>query len=154
MNIERERQGVRGDVRPPEDVVGSLGYIPTIRGERLADGHTFLDTTEDYRWDGAFSGEATSTARVVVHASGAWSFRAVVSFHGNVGARGGGLEMSLWGSRPDGASDWQGTWVILSGTDELEGLHGQGTWGGPGWDQADPERPGPIDYAGQIQTVG
>ena len=44
----------------------------------------------------------------------------------------GTLEMSVVGKRPEGATEWEGKWVILSGTEELATLRGQGTWWGPG----------------------
>ena len=41
--------------------------------------------------------------------------------------------MDAIGDRPDAASDWRGTWIITSGTGDLEGLRGHGTFWGPGW---------------------
>ncbi len=41
--------------------------------------------------------------------------------------------MYVTGERPNHLSDWEGEWVITSGTGELEDLHGQGTWWGLGW---------------------
>ena len=45
----------------------------------------------------------------------------------------GGLEMDTIGDRPGPTADWKGTWVITSGSGELEDFHAYGTFWGPGW---------------------
>lgn len=117
---------------PPETVSGLWQYQPFIENVRTAGGNTFLDTFENGKWTGTFSGTSTEDGEVVIHSSGAWSFRAIVSFEGKVDDRAGELTMLVVGSRPDVLTDWTGRWVIISGTDELAALHGQGTWWGPG----------------------
>jgi hypothetical protein len=56
-----------------------------------------------------------------------------------------GTLVILWSGRGTATGQWTGRWMILSGTDGLEHLHGQGTWWGP-----DP--PESVDYpiAGKI----
>jgi hypothetical protein len=54
--------------------------------------------------------------------------------------------MDVKGDRPNLDSDWRGTWVITSGTGDLEGLQGKGIWWGPGW-QGDPTECGVIYYS-------
>ena len=54
--------------------------------------------------------------------------------------------MDTIGGRLDVTSDWQGTWVVTSGTGGLEGFRAHGTFWGPGW-LGDPAEPGVIYYA-------
>jgi hypothetical protein len=133
---------------PPTDVEGTLWYTAHFGDLRVAGGNTFLTTTEDATWEGAFEGEAMDECVVVIHTSGAWFYQGMASFQGTVQGRTGTLQILLIGSRPDGLAEWEGTWRILSGGDELEHLHGQGTWWGPG--APDFEELGEIPYAGQI----
>jgi len=117
---------------PPTTAEGLWQYKPTIVDVRVAGGNTFLSTTEEGIWTGTFEGDSTEDGTVVIHSLGFWSFNAIVSFQGEVNGKSGTLEMSVVGSRPDVFADWQGKWVILSGTGDLATLHGQGTWWGPG----------------------
>lgn len=133
---------------PPKEAEGLMRYTPTVVDVRVADGNTFLHTTEEAEWTGTFSGNSTEDGRVVIHSSGRWSFKALGSFVGMVDGKSGTMEMSLNGTRPDESSDWKGRWVILSGTDELANLRGQGTWWGPG--SAGPGHWGEISYSGRI----
>lgn len=134
---------------PPEDAEGLWQYQPFILGVREAGCNTFLTTFENGIWSGTFSGTSTEEGQVVIHCSGAWSYKAIVTFQNvTVAGKSGTLEMSVVGDRPDAASDWAGKWVILGGTGELSDVRGQGTWWGPGasgvgtW--------GDIYYAGNI----
>ncbi len=127
---------------------GYLEYFANIVDMRTADGNTFMDTTENTVWYGTLSGTSFDVGKVVIHPSGNWNYRAIGDFTGTVDGKSGTLQMLLVGSRPDAISEWQGTWVILSGTGELEDLHGQGTFWGLGYTGNPPDVPGRIDYAG------
>ena len=133
---------------PPTDVEGLWQYQPFIEKMRFADGNTFLETFENGLWSGTFSGTSTEDGKVVIHSSGSWSFKGKVFFDGMVNGKSGKLTMRVVGSRPDALTDWQGKWVILSGTGDLTTLRGQGTWWGPG--APAPEQWGDIYYSGQI----
>jgi hypothetical protein len=133
---------------PPTDVEGMLLYTAHFVDQRVAGGNSFITTTEDATWEGAFNGSSTDECVVVVHASGAWYYRGLGSFEGTVQDKTGTLELLLIGSRPDGSAEWQGTWRVLSGEGELANLHGQGTWWGPGAPGF--EEVGEIYYGGQI----
>ncbi len=133
---------------PPTAAEGLWLYLPTVVSERWADGNRFVQTTEVGEWSGTFDGVSTEVGQVVRHSSGFRSFTAIVSFEGEVDGKEGTLEMSVAGKRPDAFSDWQGRWVILSGTDELTNLRGQGIWWGPG--APAPEEWGDIYYSGTI----
>ena len=117
---------------PPEAAEGLWQYTSTILDVRLAGCNTFVKTFENGLWTGTFDGISTEDGQVVIHCNGAWSFNAIVSFEGTVEGRYGTIEMSVVGTRPDAFSDWEGKFVILSGTGELANLRGQGVWYGPG----------------------
>lgn len=133
---------------PPITAGGVWRYQPFIEKMRFANGNTFLDTFENGEWTGTFEGTSTEDGKVVIHSSGARSFRGRVSFDGEVNGKSGKLEMHVVGSRPDVSTDWEGKWVILSGTDGLATLRGQGTWWGPG--APGPGEWGDIYYSGNI----
>lgn len=107
----------------------------------------FASTVETGEWTGTFAGTSKDYGFLVLHASGPTLFIATVAFDSvEVGGASGGLEMDVVGDRPDGYSDWEGTWVITSATGELADLQGSGTWWGPGW-QGNPEECGVIYYS-------
>jgi hypothetical protein len=88
-----------------------------------------LDRIENRMWSCACDGTSTEDGKVVIHCNGDWSFNAMVSHVGTVNGQSGTLEMSVAGSLPDGESEWHGRWVILSGTEGLATLRGQGPGG-------------------------
>jgi len=133
---------------PPTEAGGLWQYKPEILEMWFADGNMFLHTAEEAVWTGTFEGDSTEDGLVVVHSSGLWTFNGMVSFVGTVDGKSGTMEMSVNGTRPDEFSDWTGRWVILSGTDELANLRGQGRWWGPG--APEPGEWGDIDYSGKI----
>jgi len=128
---------------------GLWQYTPYIESMKVAGGNTFLDTVEVGVWTGTFEGDSTEDGEVVIHSTGAWSFRGTVSFSQvTVDGKSGTLEMHVVGKRPDAFTDWEGSWVITGGTGDLADLHGEGTWWGPG--APDIGLQGDIYYAGQI----
>jgi len=120
-----------------------LGYAPP--------GKFFLSAAYESVWTGTFTGESKDGGLIVSHGTefpgvpmlfiGTSSFEDVV-----VGGVSGDLEMDTIGDRPDATSDWRGTWVITSGTGDLEGFRAHGTFWGPGW-LGDPEECGVIYYS-------
>lgn len=133
---------------PSEHAEGLWQYKPLILDVKEADCNTFLTTFEEGMWTGTFEGKSTEDGKVVIHCSGAWSFKGIVSFDGEVNGKSGTLTMRAVGTRPDALTDWTGTWVIISGTGDLANLHGQGTWWGPG--APAPGVWGDIYYSGEI----
>jgi hypothetical protein len=131
-----------GECVPP---TGAPGEVPCIESH---DENTVMYTFENGQWYGTFFGTSTEDGKVVIHSSGVWSFNAIVSFEGEVDGRYGTLQMSVNGKAPDAFSDWEGRWVIISGTGELSTLQGQGTWGGPGAPEVGAW--GDIYYAGKV----
>lgn len=137
---------------PPTHVEGLWQYSPTIVDLRMADGNTFLTTTEEGIWTGNIEGESREEGKVVIHSTGAWSFRGTVFFEGNVNGKEGTIEMHVVGKRPDELTEWQGKWTITVGTGELASLTGQGIWWGPG--AAGPGSWGDIYYEGKVKFTG
>jgi len=134
---------------PPENAKGLWQYQPFILDVKKAGCNTFLTTFENGMWTGTFDGTSTEDGKVVIYCSGAWSFNAIVSFNEvSVNGKEGTLKMSVVGSTPDEFTDWEGEWVILSGTGELANLRGQGIWWGPG--APDVGLWGDIYYSGDV----
>jgi len=114
---------------------------------KMADGNTFAETFEEAAYTGGMAGDSTNDCKVVIHSSGAWSYKAISSFNGTVDGKTGTLQIQMVGKKPVG-EEWYGQWVILGGTGELATLRGQGTWFGPGAPGA--EKWGDVSYEGQI----
>ena len=138
---------------PPQNAAGHWTYLP--RGDELlkeAGGNIFLWNVEDAVWTGTFDGESVDTGIVVIHNSGSAYFNGNVVFESVVvDGKTGYLELRVNGRKPDLTPDteWKGHWVISAAGGELEGLKGQGSWWGPGWN-GNPEEWGHIDYDGKI----
>ena len=132
--------GADGECVPP---TGAAGEVPCIETH---DGNTVMYTFENGKWEGTFDGISTEDGKVVVYSSGALSFDAIVSFEGEVDGKFGTLQMSVNGRWTDLGTEWQGRWVIISGTGDLANARGGGTWGGPGFGADGPD----IWYSGQI----
>jgi hypothetical protein len=101
---------------------------------------------------GTISGESNpdpNTSEVVLHCNGS------VSFHGRlyfdevtVGGRTGSMVMLTQGRLAAGELEWTGQWTILSASGDLDGLHGNGSWWGPG--AGGPGLPGEAEYDGEV----
>jgi hypothetical protein len=123
---------------PPTAASGLWRCKPTIEHVQVVDSKAFFQTSAEGVWTGTFFGTSTEAGQVVIQGDGVWSFSGTVSFSQvTVDRTSGTLELSIVGERPDVSADWQGEWVILSGTGDLATLHGQGTW----WAPAVPEAP-------------
>lgn len=122
----------------PKEAGGLWQYIPAIESTRYANGNTFYETTEVGRWTGTFNGGSLEEGNVVILNSGGWLFHSIVIFDQvTVDDKTGSLQMRVDGSRPSANSDWVGKWVIIEGGGELQNLHGQGNWWGPGFSPGD-----------------
>jgi hypothetical protein len=88
-------------------------------------------TIDEGDFTGTFEGSETEVGVLVFYCNGAGSFKGFLTFTGTVdGTHSGTLEMRIVGTSSD-LSWWEGTWVILGGTEDLATLRGQGTWEGP-----------------------
>ena len=137
----------------PEDAGGDWKYLPNLDEflvYKVVDGNQFFTFGEVGDWSGTFNGYAYEYGSGVIHSNGSWFFKGTVSFDlVTVDDREGSLEMKVHGSKTDGGSNWVGKWVLTGGSLHQEGLRGQGTFDGPGW-QGDPEVWGVIPYTGNI----
>ena len=134
----------------PITASGTVNYTFEVTGMREADGNLFLYAIEWEDWMGDFEGTAVAFFRVEVFSSGSMNVWLRSTFTGTVNDESGTLVIQLVGKKPLG-EDWYGQWVIISGTEDLANLRGQGTWGGPGY-RSDIKIPGDPDlwYEGQI----
>jgi hypothetical protein len=129
----------------PEYVSGWLHYSPhpvLPFPEKMADDNVFLNTWEEAEWNESIVGNARDEpCRVVIHGANQFPNPTTFDFRwytgisnfttAIVGSKTGGLIIRMVGKAEFGQI-WHGEWVILSGTDGLEGIHGQGTWSGQG----------------------
>jgi len=119
---------------PDNTVEGRWCYGYLEEGEhKIAGKNEFYDMDSSDGWIGTFNGFSRSDGRVQVHPSGYTLLKTdVFLYEVTVDGKTGTLEMRVNGWLPAGGalSDYEGDWVITSGTGELAGLHGQGTWGG------------------------
>ena len=126
-------------------VSGEWTYTPRPISMRWANSNQIVDGEEDSLWTGAFDGISYDTFTVVKHdalpdpnSPRFVNGIGVINFEGTVEGKMGTLVIKFVGKK---TGEWYGTWVILSGTGELENLRGQGTWYGPSRD---------LDYEGKI----
>jgi hypothetical protein len=120
--------------------LGDKVYVNT------ADGHTLINADAIEVWSGTFEGDAYDIwfgvwdiAKLPPEGNFYAHGRSYIE-HAQVMGKKGSLVILWVGNQPKG-EDWKGEWVILSGTDELENLHGRGKWWGPDYN---------LDYSGQI----
>lgn len=136
----------------PTQAEGHWAYVTALTGVRTAGCNTFLTLTEQDHLTGTFEGwsnQDESGGTVVAHCSGSFTFTGRLVFDDvTVDGRTGGLVMAVNGRLSEVGSEWTGTWVIVGATGELEGLHGQGKWWGPG--AGGPGLPGDLDYDGRV----
>lgn len=122
---------------PPALAEGYFDYTYEITGTRVADGNLFIYATEDEVWVGDLAGTSQAAFRVEIFTEGFWNVWLRSTFTGTVGGKSGTLVIQLVGLRTwwdEQRFWWFGQWVILSGTEDLANLHGQGTWWGPGFE--------------------
>lgn len=95
--------------------------------------------TEDGTWTGTFEGTSMDSFAGVFKQSGAFFGLLTVKFEGAVGELTGTLEIltTFEVSADDLDAPMTGTWMIVSGTDELANLRGDGTWVYEGADPTD-----------------
>ena len=118
---------------PPKEAGGDFSYIASPAGPpKVAGGNMFIPSYDEAIWEGTFEGTSTEDGMVVLHCNGKVSFKGTALFVGEVDGRSGTLEISQVGQCCDEQGHWKIQWVILSGTDGLATLRGQGTMFGPG----------------------
>ena len=75
-----------------------------------------------------------------------------MTFEGSVFGAVGTMEIYSFGRLAAGETEWNGKWVIVSGsgTEELSTVSGKGTWWDSGW-QGDPRAYGQEWCAGEVK---
>ncbi len=107
----------------------TLVHSQKIGASRIANDNTIVTLNNTFSISGTLSGTALAIERDVIHNStGKVNFHGVAKFSGHVGTKSGTLMINYVG-RNTGTSI-QGQFVILSGTDDLANLRGQGTFSG------------------------
>ena len=117
------------------------------------DGKTWVFAEEWETWDGDLAGDGHAYFIVMVYPDGLKEVVLLSVLETEVDGKEGTVVVRLIGKKPAGG-EWFGSWVILSGTGELENLRGQGIWRGPGYEG--PTIPGEysdIYYSGHIRFI-
>jgi hypothetical protein len=119
---------------PPMPVLGQWSYLPyKVVIPKTAGSNIFKSGEENGRWLGSFVGTSVDSFEVIAHHAIFATCQGHISFTGTVDGKSGTLSINFIGKKSLVTGLWSGTWVILSGTDGLANLHGEGTWGGPGY---------------------
>jgi hypothetical protein len=128
---------------PPIDVSGKWTWAVIdeqwVDG-KIAGGNAFFSGAENGTWTGTFNGTAYETFAGVVHRDGNMWVKFTINFAGTVVGRTGTMVMEMVTLATKFSVD--GSWRIVSGTDELAGLKGEGTW----WWSDDPM----ASYTGKV----
>ena len=123
--------------------VGDLGVLETNNNF----GSQFFLSADEGVWNGAFEGESIDDCVSVLHASGRWFGYCTASFSSvAVDGKSGGLELGITLLKTAPTEPWTGEWFITAGTGELEGIQGEGSLWGYGYNPAKPTEPGIIYY--------
>ncbi len=132
-------------------VSGSFDYTPEIFTQISLGDSNFFDASEDEVWRGDIEGTAVSPFRMVIAPDGVWDAWLYTELEGTVlGEYEGTMVILARYNRPAPDMHWSGEWIILSGTGELENVHGHGTAWGPGFDAENPEASPDIFYSGRV----
>jgi hypothetical protein len=110
---------------------GDWDYVPVmLPPTKVAGSNAFIASTDVGTWTGTLEGESVESYVLVAHKKHG-TYQGLMEFTGEVEGKFGTLIIKTNGSGPMPVpEDWTGRWVILSGTGDLENLHGQGTWAG------------------------
>jgi hypothetical protein len=128
---------------------GEYRYMPQSMEPLVANsyGSQFALSTDSGEWTGAFDGHSDDDCVSVLHASSRWFGYCTASFpEVTVDGRNGGLELGIIVIKPTMSEPWTGEWLITGATGDLEGLEGEGTLWGHGYNPQEPEVPGVLYY--------
>ena len=115
---------------PPSPLSGSFAVVSfTPTSTKTAGGNTFITGVRTAALSGTFTGTATDTIHLVMHANGTTSIRGEGTCVCTFGGRAGTFDYRFEGSGTFPTSV-AGRFVIYHGTGGLEGVHAQGTFAG------------------------
>jgi len=136
----------------PKAAVGTWSWVNSgsVVWKTTHDGTQYLSGTEDGTWTGTFEGTSVDAFDGEIHADGSLFGLLRIAFTGTVAGKTGTLEILTTWMVPERhpSAAMTGRWHIVSGTDELANLHGQGTWAYAGSDPSDH-----ASYTGIIKEV-
>ena len=104
----------------------------TVTGSRVAGSLTFLSFVETDTLTGTLSGTSEIVGECIFFSSGEGMCKAQETFIGTVDGMPGTLEFHDVVTIDNNAGTVEGRFMVVDGTGELEGLHGQGTFSGAG----------------------
>jgi len=137
----------------PFPVSGSVNYTYKLLASGESGGNTFMDATEDEVWTGDIEGTGVSPFPFVIWSSGVQDAWLLTEFKGTVLGKYKGTWVMLGiYSRPDATAQWEGEWMIVSGTGDLEHLRGHGVAWGPGSTNKD-DGVTDIFYTGEVMFL-
>ena len=135
----------------PVPVSGSFDYTPEVFARVPGGDEVFVDASEAEIWTGDIQGMAVAPFRVVVSPDGSFNAWLQAEFEGTVlGDHRGTMVIASKYTKPNATAQWTGEWIILSGTGDLENVHGHGSAWGPGFNPKDPEAGPDIYYSGEV----
>jgi hypothetical protein len=115
---------------PPSPVTGAFTVVTaTTTSTRTAGGNTFITLTRTAVVSGTFTGTATDSVVLVMHANGITSLRGAGTCTCTIEGRSGTFDYRFQGSGVFPTSG-SGHYVVGHGTGGLSGLHAQGPFSG------------------------
>jgi len=111
--------------KKPITVEGTWSWTGEPVSIREAGGNTFISAVEIDEFDGTFEGDGEGPFTVTIHPTGFMTGRGRTVFDGEVQGEWGTLVIQ-WTGETKTLGRWLCKWVILSGTEDLANLRGQG----------------------------
>lgn len=137
---------------PPATASGNWTDCNLQVNSQSANGDTIVTVTITETFSGALAGNWVGTEWDVVHADNSGTFQGVGVFTGSADQHSGSAVMSYAGTFPS-SGPFKAQWTIDNGSDGLQNVHGQGTFGGTSATATkDCAAPYAGTYSGQIQV--
>jgi hypothetical protein len=138
---------------PPAAAHGYSTDCETLISEQHVGQNTIIVLSITATFTGTFDGTWVGTERDVIYADGSGMVQGSGVFTGSVNGRSGAMIFSYRVTFPPNGREVT-HWVVDQGTDDLAGIHGQGTT--PSAEERGPTDDCPwdtfvVEYAGQIQ---
>jgi hypothetical protein len=120
--------------KEPISVGGIWSWTTSDEKIKFSNGNMFFSALEHDTFEGDFAGTGEGVFTVVVHIGGFMTGNGRTIFTGTVKPldKSGTLEILWTGNTKNDQGWWWFEWVIISGTEDLANLQGQGICWGPG----------------------
>ena len=113
---------------PPAEVSGTYEFgTTTVVDVRHAGGNTIIRDITSQELDGDITGSAIFERTFILHSSGKFNVQGVSTVAASVGDRSGTYTMKIVAAGDATTGAVEGKYVVLSGTEELANMRGQGT---------------------------